>query len=232
MTTDSILDRVANLTARAERLKGGAAYFQSFGFAPATVIDVGVFKGTPWLYRAFPDAKFHLIDPLPEVPALIAPWRREIDFDLHPVALGADDGEVTLNIPLRGARRLPNMTSAAERSAANIARQRVTGMEQVTAKVRRLDDLSNTWRGPLGLKIDTEGHEVEVLKGATETVKRCAFVVLEVSMQDRFNKGYRFSDAISQMAALGFEPLDFLSGLGQSPLFADILFTPFEDRLS
>lgn len=231
MSTEDLLNRVTNLAARSERLKGNPTYFQSFGFTPTTVIDVGVFKGTPWLYRAFPQAKFHLIDPLPEVPALIAPWAQEIDYDLHAVAVGAADGEITLNTPLRGARRLANMTSAADRSAANMTRQRLTGMEQVTAPMRRLDDLSADWPGPLGLKIDTEGHEIDVLKGAPKTVKRCAFVVLEVSMQDRFDNGYRFSDAITAMASLGFEPLDFLSGLNQSPLFADILFTPFEDRI-
>ena len=231
MAADEILQRISNLTARAERLKGSPAYFQSFGFAPKTIIDVGVYKGTPWLYRAFPDAKFHLIDPLPEVPTLIAPWASEIDFELHPVAVGAGDGEITLNIPLRGKRRLPNMTSAGTRSLANRTRQRLTGMEQTTAKVRRLDDLAAPWTGPLGLKVDTEGHELDVLEGGTQTIRRCEFVVLEVSMQDRFDNGYRFSDVIARMAALEFEPVDFLSGLSQSPLFADILFAPISARI-
>src|SRR3954449_6529991 len=42
------------------------AHVKRLGFAPATVIDVGVAYGTPELYDAFPDARFLLVDPLEE----------------------------------------------------------------------------------------------------------------------------------------------------------------------
>ena len=38
-------------------------YVKSRGFQPQTVFDVGVGNGTPWLYGAFPDAHFVLIEP-------------------------------------------------------------------------------------------------------------------------------------------------------------------------
>jgi FkbM family methyltransferase len=36
------------------------------GLTPQTVIDIGVAYGTPWLYAAFPAAKYHLVDPTRE----------------------------------------------------------------------------------------------------------------------------------------------------------------------
>jgi hypothetical protein len=32
-------------------------------YQPEIVIDVGVRKGTPWLYESFPDAFYILVDP-------------------------------------------------------------------------------------------------------------------------------------------------------------------------
>src|SRR5690349_20367910 len=47
--------------------------FRRHGYAPATVIDVGVAAGTPVLYEAFPDAYHVLVEPLAEFePALQA----------------------------------------------------------------------------------------------------------------------------------------------------------------
>jgi hypothetical protein len=40
--------------------------FKLLGFAPKTVIDIGVAQGTPVLYRNFPDAYYILVDPLRE----------------------------------------------------------------------------------------------------------------------------------------------------------------------
>jgi hypothetical protein len=33
------------------------------GFEPRTIFDIGVYKGTDVLYRAFPEAFYYLIDP-------------------------------------------------------------------------------------------------------------------------------------------------------------------------
>ena len=41
------------------------SYVQTLGFAPATVFDIGVHRGTSWLYSSFPDARLVLVDPMP-----------------------------------------------------------------------------------------------------------------------------------------------------------------------
>ena len=65
---------------------------------PATVFDIGVAFGTYDLYRAFPDAFYHLIDPTPESLPYMTRLARELRCDIHRVALGDRDGETTIEI--------------------------------------------------------------------------------------------------------------------------------------
>lgn len=44
------------------------------------------------------------------------------------------------------------------------------------------------------LKIDTEGYEYEILKGATENLKNIKIILFEHHYDDMINKGYKFSD--------------------------------------
>ena len=69
-------------------------YLRTYGFAPATVFDVGVYTGTPWLYESFPDAHFVLIDPQGDLQG-----PRPAKGDFHAVAVGAEPGQMTLTIP-------------------------------------------------------------------------------------------------------------------------------------
>ncbi len=77
---------------------------------------------------------------------------------------------------------------------------------------------------PVLLKIDTEGHELEVLKGATELLKMTDVVIAEVSVAERFTNSYKFSDLILFMKEHGFEVFDFLT-LNYSEGFPGVKFT-------
>lgn len=192
-------------------------YFRGYRFEAPVIIDVGVLNGTPFLYDSFPDAKFLLIDPLEESKEAIARfWGDKLDYDFHVAALGARKGSLTLELePGRLAR------SSGSRRAAMDAET-----EHRKVDVVRLDSITDGLDGPFGLKIDTEGHELEVLKGATKTLKRCEFVIAEVSIKKRFEGGYRFSEIIGFMADHGFEAHSFLSGLTRAPRMSDVLFIP------
>lgn len=50
----------------AHRAYWSPAYLRRHGFAPRTIIDVGVGQGTPDLYNAFPQAYLVLVEPLAE----------------------------------------------------------------------------------------------------------------------------------------------------------------------
>lgn len=197
--------------------KLSARYLSGYGFEAPTIIDVGVLAGTPFLYDAFPKAKFILIDALEESRAAIEDaWTGKIDYDFHVTALGAAPGTLELELePKRLAR-----TSGQRRT------DNVEGLVHRQVPVTTLDAITLMLDGPFGLKIDTEGHELEVLKGATETLKSCEFVIAETSIKKRFAEGYRFSEVVGFMAEHGFEVYSFLSGLTRAPRMSDVLFIP------
>src|ERR1700738_1666934 len=71
---------------------------ERYGFRPRTVFDVGVAYGTYGLYRAFPDAYYHLIDPTPESLRYMNLLKRQLRCEIHQMALGQRDGEVEIEI--------------------------------------------------------------------------------------------------------------------------------------
>jgi FkbM family methyltransferase len=196
-------------------------YFRKYGFAPATVIDVGVLSGTPFLYKSFPDAKFILVDPLEESRAAVTKaWSGRIDFDFHVCGASEEEGEVDLTIPV-GRPALATASSARNND-------RSEGAERRRVPTRRLDDVVAGATGPYGLKVDTEGHELSVLKGGLGILAQCEFVITETSIKRRFPEGYRFSEMVAFMADQGFELHSILSGLTRSPRFADILWVKWD----
>ena len=61
------------------------------------------------------------------------------------------------------------------------------------------------------IKIDTEGNELNVLRGASSTLRSTDFVILEVSIAERFKNSYQFEDLVSIMGDNGFSLFSILS---------------------
>lgn len=193
-------------------------YFIGYGFTAPTIIDVGVMEGTPFLYKSFPKSKFVLIDALQESEAQVAArWGSKINYDFHCTALGAKAGTVEMDVVADGLAR-STLHARLDGHAGLGARRAIP--------VVPLDDIMAGYVGPFGLKIDTEGHELSVLQGATDTLRHCEFVITETSIKKRFEGGYRFSDAVAFMSSQGFEVYSFLSGLTRAPRFSDVLWLP------
>ena len=212
--------------------KSGAAHLAAFGLAPDVVFDVGVDRGTPALYRAFPQALFVLIDPRPEARAATEGPGAPARALFHEVALGAAPGEAELAIPVtpRGAE---GARASLRRPVGPMARA-VTGYETRRVPVTTLDALAADHPGRVGLKIDVEGQEAAVLEGARATLPRCDFVILELSLTERFDATPRPSRLIGLLAAAGLEFRDVLRTTGDgaggpAPRLIDALFTRWPD---
>src|SRR5689334_20978250 len=70
------------------------------GFSPATVVDIGVWHGTPWLYQ-FPKAKLVLIEPNPVFEPDLLRISQEHDADVHRHAVGASESTLELLVDER-----------------------------------------------------------------------------------------------------------------------------------
>ncbi|KGE01634.1 hypothetical protein JL39_04505 [Rhizobium sp. YS-1r] len=101
-----------------------------------------------------------------------------------------------------------------------------------TVPVVRLDEFlaAGGFAPPFGLKIDTEGFEIEVLKGCSGIMKDVEFVIAECSIKRMFQNGYKFSELIQIMADYGFQLMDILSSSGGPPNNLDCVFVKETDK--
>ena len=203
-------------------------YLKGYGFDPKTVFDVGVFAGTPWLYNAFPASQFVLIDPQPGCEERVRATGHLSKFDFHAVALGPEAGDAQLHIPSTAKGQGGAMASLLDRRD-KLAETFVSVAEE-TVPMRRLDDIAVDYAGPFGLKIDTEGFEVQVLQGGPDTLQRCEFVILELSVTQRFAGMSPPSHVLALLAQAGLEFRDVLAvadaaGKRARPRHMDVLFT-------
>ncbi|MEA1052140.1 FkbM family methyltransferase [Lamprobacter modestohalophilus] len=194
-------------------------FFVSLQFSASTIIDVGVSRGTPWLYHSFPENNFILVDPIPGFDKFLVDPPK--NYECVNLALGSSNGTVMLD--LRGPRSSVHRWSKESNSVSE-------GLIEVD--VDTLDALieRHVPSGLIGLKIDTEGHEVDVLRGLLEKSSRIEFIVCECSVRRRFDDDYRFSDLIAEAALKGFEFYNFISAQKARPVHYDVLFLRSDDR--
>ena len=194
-----------------ERLRG-------YGFRPATLVDVGVAGGTHALYEAFDDAYLVLVEPLSEFEETLRRLLEERPGELIQTAVGEREGtlSITLDAPLE---RSSVLESVHARPAAERREIPVTTLDRLAAERR--------WRDPIGLKIDAEGYDIQVIAGALGLLPRCEFVIAEGSIRPRFRGEATCMGLIELMRSHGFETRDVVDAVSLSSfLFADLLFTP------
>ncbi|HTO08727.1 MAG TPA: FkbM family methyltransferase [Myxococcota bacterium] len=165
----------------------------------STLIDVGCAWGTPEFYATAPKAELFLVDPVAEYEAAIKRILTQRPGSYTLTALGAGSGTLELNVELDAPTRSSALArTELTRTGGRIERRRVP-VTTLDALVER-----HSLRPPFGLKIDAEGYELEILRGAESTLRETRFVVAETSVQRRFAGSYRFLDLLQLMDASDF----------------------------
>jgi FkbM family methyltransferase len=183
------------------------------------VIDVGVFRGTPFLYQAFPDCDFLLVDPRRGAEATLE--ERPKRYKLFNVALGRAEGEMMLSEQ--------GVCSTLLRWA---DAERANPQRRYPVKVTTLDALiaSELKSSRIGIKIDAEGFEGEVIAGLDAALPRVKFVIVEVSLRRRFEDAPFFSDIVAAMLGKGFSFYNMMESSRLRPQrYLDVLFLPRND---
>lgn len=177
----------------------------AYGLRPETVFDIGVAEGTPWLYEAFPKAKFHLIDPTRESVSHMQRWQKKLNAELHPIALGAEAGLMRIHLrdTIKHASLMTDVTSP-----------EIT--ESYEVSVQRFDARFADFAQPAFCKIDVEGAEMLVLQGMTDRLDNFAAIVVETSMNSLYENGPEFGDIMRLMVENGMRFYDFI-GLSRRP---------------
>ncbi|HBK46239.1 MAG TPA: hypothetical protein DDZ67_07365 [Xanthomonadaceae bacterium] len=167
-----------------------------------TVIDVGVAYGTPDLYRALKPRHVVLIEPVPLFEAPVEALRQQFPSSQYlPIGLSSKNEDAVINYR----EDAPILTSLLKSSPL-----RDTGSERIVnipVQLRRLDtvfdDIQCTDR-PILLKMDTEGYELEILRGAVRCLPRIKYVMLELSVITRFEGSYSCSELVAFLQQQGF----------------------------
>jgi len=153
-----------------------------------------------------------------------------IDRTVHPNAVGRKKMRVTLF-----ETRKPQVSSllrpAHERLSKFVSSERFEVVGQTEVEVLPLDHFDI--KGPNFLKIDVQGMELDVLKGARETLKQCIGLLVEVEFIQIYEGQPLFGEVSAFLSQHGFEFEDFITlrrwhrkpgGLPGQLIFGDALF--------
>ncbi|BCA94927.1 methyltransferase FkbM [Legionella antarctica] len=179
------------------------SHLKRINFHVQTVIDVGIAFGTPAFYKSLPEAKFYLIEPVPQCKPLLEKLEHTIGATCFNVAAGSKDGEIKFFVH-------PDISGS---SSLRQWEGEVFDGESVTVPLKKLDSLiPKSINRPSLLKIDTQGNELDVLAGAKELLEVVDVVIIETSFHE-FRKGApEIHEIISTMADLGYRCYEILEG--------------------
>ncbi|MEO6627390.1 MAG: FkbM family methyltransferase [Aquihabitans sp.] len=168
-----------------------------------TVIDVGANVGqyATGLRASGFTGKIVSFEPLTRpYTALQLASRADPLWDVERMALGAEDGTVTLQISEDDV--FSSVLASTPKNHSANALTRTIGTEQ--APVRRLDDVIDS-SADTAVKIDVQGFEDQVVAGATAVLGEAPVLELELTLTPLYQGQWLIRDALGVMDELGFE---------------------------
>ena len=193
------------------------------GYSPQTIVDCGAFIGgwTRMAKKEFPKARVIMIEPQEDKRQILADLQKEFPGTVEFISclLGPASRDAVPFFEMEsGSSVLQEMTDHPRRP--------------VTRQMRTVDEIlsERNIAGSVFLKMDVQGFEIEVLKGARQTLQKTTMVVLEVAMLP-FNQGAPiFHEVVQFMKEQGFVAYDicyaYRRGHDNVLNHVDIFFVP------
>jgi FkbM family methyltransferase len=175
------------------------------GVLPKTVIDVGANVGQFAVASAklFSGVTVHSFEPNPAcVDTLRGNVKSLSNIAVYPLALGEKPGEVDFNVNSHS--HSSSVLSLSEHHKEAFPEAREVG--SVKVKMTTLDEVlgSSALPAPVLLKLDVQGYEAQVLKGAPQLLRRVDFVIIEVSFKPMYRGETLFIDLVQLVETFGF----------------------------
>ena len=205
---DLVPPRYKKRLARAGALFGRSLYLTNLkdqGYAPATAIDIGAYHGewTKLFKSVFPETKVLMLEAQSSKSPILESVCKEIPngVDYEIALLGEKDGEkVTFTEMETGSSVLEESSSFTR----NYTEKELVTLDSIVSHYPDFKTLDF-------LKLDVQGYELNVLKGASNLLKRTELVYMETSLIP-VNKGCPLiADVIQFMTENNFRLLDFCS---------------------
>jgi FkbM family methyltransferase len=175
------------------------------GIKPKTVIDVGANVGQFAIACAkiFRDVSVHSFEALPECAQQL---KRNVaglgGVRVYPLALGGESGEVTMHVNSHS--HSSSMLALGERHKRAFPGAREIDSIKVNMSTLDLVMKPIPLERPVLLKLDVQGYEPQVLEGATETLDRVDYVLLEASFRPLYEGEKTFTEIARSMEQRGF----------------------------
>lgn len=165
------------------------------GFIPQFIIDIGAYEGH-WsidIHKIFPEANIMMIEGQTSKENILVAQSGKIPGSTVKIALlGAEQKEVEFNIY--------------ETASSVLIETNDTGAQTEQRILNTLDSIAaNTpFEHADFIKLDTQGYELEILKGGLKTLSKAKVVLMEVSFLNVYSNCPMAADVISFMKSKGF----------------------------
>jgi len=201
------------------------------------ILDVGANRGQFARYMGLQGVKgtIYSVEPVPAAFAQLADAAGHDDnWHVYNVALSDRSGTASLNV---GAN---DQTSSLLGASSRHGPQLVEFTGSVNVECRRLDEMLELEL--LGcfnleqslLKMDVQGHELQVLKGLGEKLRILPAAFMETSLVEIYDAEPEFIEISSFLRSFGFAPLTFKGGLHHPDhgylMQIDVLFENFQSN--
>jgi len=177
------------------------AWLEQWGIR--TILDVGAHVGefASAARVAFPEAMIYSFEPSPRAfQRLQQRMRNHHGWKGFPIALGDFSGQAMLKESAYSASS--SLLPMSETHTREFPWTQQQG--EIPIPVQRLDDLDLTIHPKALLKIDVQGYELQVLRGATRLLEQIDVCLIEVSFETLYQGESPFEEILSWMQAHGF----------------------------
>lgn len=202
------------------------------GLDIGAIIDVGANQGqfARFITGFFPRAQLYCFEPLPDPFQRLSAWAQTQNGRVHcfPLALGDEEGQVEMHLH---EQHTPSSSLLASTDTCHRLYPQTRAERMVSIRVSTLDrELGDTIeRLPPGilLKLDVQGFEDRVLRGAERVLGKCKAVVLEVCVDPLYEGQADFFGLAGLLQKSGFRyagNLDQAYGEDGRVVFFDAVF--------
>lgn len=169
------------------------------GVPIGAVIDIGVLSGTPELMNVFRDKKHLLVEPVQEHHENIHKLYSKYGIDYELVNCAASDKNGQMNLRVTSVEKGKDITHAHLTTDEGHEKTRVVPVQTVEQILQE-----HPLRGPYYLKIDVDGVEASILKGAQGILGACSVIEVETGLSTFFERAKPVVEA-------GFELFDIVN---------------------
>jgi FkbM family methyltransferase len=174
---------------------------------PHVMLDIGAHHG--WFFHCWqdwcPDAQVHAFEPYPEsFDAMAALYGSDPRVTLQQTGVGDAAGTQVFNVLTQS--KVSNSFLAPQQETWDAVRYTTGGVTQLTVPVTTVDayaaehGLENIYL----MKIDVQGYEMKVLRGAEKTLPRVDHIFVEAGIQQLYEGAPLFSEVFEFLRDRGF----------------------------